>query len=232
MKEPGDGDLGKLFFSLIGDKYTVLEAKKRSNLDIEKIAELISTPGSENFFGKENTDELIIHCKYNWISKNISEKVSLRNKEIDELTNVIEEKLAEHVLKYWSEDNIVKRDLEVRTVGEWINNEISFLSGFALWFREKEKDGELDLSNLISEAIGENVSASGEIEFDTKRFEILKSLTSNALTVLKDMSPAGKIAYRSMDVAVIKGISEGDDKYATKMKERTLPYQKPWWKFW
>ena len=46
------------------------------------------------------------------------------------------------------------------------------------------------------------------------------------------MSPAGKIAYRSMDVAVIKGISEGDDKYATKMKERTLLYQKPWWKFW
>ena len=158
--------------------------------------------------------------------------MSLRNKEMDELRNVIEEKLAEHVLKYWSEDNIVKRDLEVRTVGEWINNEISFLSGFALWFREKEKDGELDLSNLISEAIGENVSASGEIEFDTKRFEILKSLTSNALTVLKDMSPAGKIAYRSMDVAVIKGISEGDDQYATKMKERTLPYQKPWWKFW
>jgi hypothetical protein len=158
--------------------------------------------------------------------------VILRNKEMDELTSVIEEKLAEHVLKYWSEDNIVKRDLKVRTVGEWINNEISFLSGFALWFREKEKDGELDLSNLISEAIGENVSASGEIEFDTKRFEILKSLTSNALTVLKDMSPAGKIAYRSMDVAVIKGISEGDDQYATKMKERTLPYQKPWWKFW
>ena len=71
-----------------------------------------------------------------------------------------------------------------------------------------------------------------EIEFDTKRFEILKSLTSNALVMLRDMSPAGKIAYRSMDVAVIKGISEGDDKYATKMKERTLPYQKPWWKFW
>ena len=173
-----------------------------------------------------------IYCKYDWISKNISEKVNLRNKEKDELANLIEKKLAEHVLKYWSEDNIVKRDLGARTVGEWINNEISFLAGFALWFREKEDDGELNLSNLISDAVGENVSASGEIEFDTKRFEILKSLTSNALTVLRDMSPAGKIAYRSMDVAVIKGISEGDDKYATKMKERTLPYQKPWWKFW
>ena len=160
------------------------------------------------------------------------ERVSLRNKEMDELANVIEEKLAKHILKYWSEDNIVKRDLEARTVGEWIDNEISFLAGFALWFREKEKDGELDLSNLISDAVGENISASGEIEFDTKRFEIFKSLTSNALTALKNISPAGKIAYRSMDIAVIKGISEGDNKYATKMKERTLPYQKPWWKFW
>ena len=173
-----------------------------------------------------------IYCKYDWISKNILERVSLRNKERDELANIIENKLAKHVLKYWSEDNIVKRDLETRTVGEWINNEISFLAGFALWFREKEKDGELDLSNLISDAVGENVSASGEIEFDTKRFEIFKSLTSNALTILRDMSPAGKIAYRSMDIAVIKGISEGDDKYATKMKKRTLPYQKQWWKFW
>lgn len=209
-----------------------MEANKRSKLDIEKIAELISIPGSEDFFKKKNEDELKIQCKYGWIAKGISEKVSLRSKEIDELTNIIEENMATHALKYWSEDNIVKRDLEARTVGEWINNEISFLAGFALWFREKEKDGELDLSNLISDAVGENVSASGEIEFDTKRFEILKSLTSNALSILRDMSPAGKIAYRSMDVAVIKGISEGDDKYATKMKERTLPYQKPWWKFW
>ena len=209
-----------------------MEANKRSKLDIEKIAELISIPGSEDFFKKENENELKIQCKYGWIAKGISEKISLRSKEIDELTNIIEENMATHALKYWSEDNIVKRDLEARTVGEWINNEISFLAGFALWFREKEKDGELDLSNLISDAVGENVSASGEIEFDTKRFEILKSLTSNALSILRDMSPAGKIAYRSMDVAVIKGISEGDDKYATKMKERTLPYQKPWWKFW
>ena len=54
LKEPGDGDLGKLFLSIIGDKYTILEAKERSNLDLEKIAELISIPGSENFFEKEN----------------------------------------------------------------------------------------------------------------------------------------------------------------------------------
>ena len=134
--------------------------------------------------------------------------------------------------KYWAEEGIVVRDLEARTVGEWITNEISFLAGFAIWFREKENDGEVDLSNLISDAVGENVSASGEINFDKGRFEILNSLTSNTLNILKDMSPAGKIAYRSMDVAVIRGLSEGDDEYAKKMRERTLPIQKPWWKFW
>jgi len=46
------------------------------------------------------------------------------------------------------------------------------------------------------------------------------------------MSPAGKIAYRSMDVAIIKGLSEGDDEYAERMRERTLSNQIPWWKFW
>ena len=46
------------------------------------------------------------------------------------------------------------------------------------------------------------------------------------------MSPAGKIAYRSMDVAIIKGISDGDEDYANKMKNRTLPQKEAWWKFW
>ena len=70
------------------------------------------------------------------------------------------------MVKYWSQDKIVTRDLESRTVNEWICNEISFLAGFALWFREKENDGEIDLSALISNAVGEDVSASGEINFD------------------------------------------------------------------
>ena len=148
------------------------------------------------------------------------------------MKKTIENKIAPHLIKYWAKEGIVVRDLEARTAGEWITNEISFLAGFAIWFREKENDGEIDLSNLISDAVGENVSASGEIDFDKKRFEILNGLTSNTLNILKGISPAGKIAYRSMDVAIIKGLSEGDDEYAERMRERTLPNQTPWWKFW
>ena len=157
--------------------------------------------------------------------------MKLRENEKVDLKNTIENKISTHLNKYWAEEGIVVRDLEARTVGDWITNEISFLAGFAIWFREKEKDGEIDLSNLISNAMGEDVSASGEIDFNKERFEMLNGLTSNTLATLRDMSPAGKIAYRSLDVAVIKGLSEGDDEYATKMKERTLP-DKKWWKFW
>jgi len=189
-------------------------------------------PNSDDFFCKETDKELKIYCNYNWIPNNIIETVKLREKEAKDFTKTIEGKLEKHMMKYWSQDKIVERDLESRTVNEWICNEISFLAGFALWFREKENDGEIDLSSLISNAVGEDVSASGEINFDKERFKMLNELTSNTLTILKEMSPAGKIAYRSMDVAIIKGLSEGDGGYAIKMKERTLPNQKPWWKFW
>ena len=188
-------------------------------------------PGSDTFFSKESGEELKIYCNYAWITENINEKVNLRDKEKKDLARTIEKEIANHLITHWGQNKIVTRDLESRTVGEWITNEISFLAGFAVWFREKEKDGEVDLSSLISDAVGENVSASGEIDFDKKRFEILNSLTSNTLTTLRDMSPAGKIAYRSMDVAIIKGLSDGNDEYANKMKERTLPNKK-WWKFW
>ena len=80
--------------------------------------------------------------------------MKLRENEKVDLKNTIENKISVHLNKYWAEEGIVGRDLEARTVGEWITNEISFLAGFAIWFREKEKDGEIDLSNLISDAMG------------------------------------------------------------------------------
>ncbi len=93
MKDPGNGDLAKLFLSLIGNKFTIEEAKERSSLEIEEIAELISIPGSDTFFSKDSDEELKIYCNYEWISENISEKVNLREKEKTDLKDTIEDKI-------------------------------------------------------------------------------------------------------------------------------------------
>jgi len=232
MNEPGNGELAQLFISLIGKEVTIEEAAEISELDIDRIAELISDQDTLQFFKKKGDKELKIYCDYSWVSRNLSKKIRIRSKEIKEIDQIMETKFSKHATKYWSEDGKITRDLLSRTIGEWIESELSFLAGFSLWFREKELDGSLDLSTLISDAVGANVSASGNIEFDRDRLELLKTLTTNALTAIKDMSPAGKIAYRSMDVAIIKGISDGDDNYANKMKDRTLVPKKSWWKFW
>ena len=232
MNEPGNGELAQLFISLIGKEVTIEEAAEISELDIDRIAELISDQDTLQFFKKKGDKELKIYCDYSWVSRNLSKKIRIRSKEIKEIDQIMETKFSKHATKYWSEDGKITRDLLSRTIGEWIESELSFLAGFLLWFREKELDGSLDLSTLISDAVGANVSASGNIEFDRDRLELLKTLTTNALTAIKDMSPAGKIAYRSMDVAIIKGISDGDDNYANKMKDRTLVPKKSWWKFW
>ena len=232
MNEPGNGELAQLFITLIGKEVTIEEAADISELDIDRIAELISDQDTLQFFKKKGDKELKLYCDYSWVSRNLSKKIRIRSKEIKEINQIMETKFSKHATKYWSEDGKITRDLLSRTIGEWIESELSFLAGFSLWFREKELDGGLDLSTLISDAVGKNVSASGNIEFDRDRLELLKTLTTNALTAIKDMSPAGKIAYRSMDVAIIKGISDGDDNYANKMKDRTLVPKKSWWKFW
>ena len=201
-------------------------------MPVEDIASLISGPGADSFFEKKGEEKLEICCKYSWVVQNISQKVKLRKGEIETLTNLLETKFAGHAKDYWTENGHVTRDLDYRTVGEWIENEICFLAGFALWFREKEKDGDFDLSALISEAVGQKVSADAQIDFDRKRIKLLAELPSNALSALRDMNPAGKIAYRSIDMAIIKGLSEGNDNYAMDMKQRTQKNQKPWWKFW
>jgi len=232
VNEPGNGELAQLFITLIGKEVTIEEAADISELDIDRIAELISDQDTLQFFKKKGDKELKLYCDYSWVSRNLSKKIRIRSKEIKEIDQIMETKFSKHATKYWSEDGEITRDLLSRTIGEWIESELSFLAGFSLWFREKELDGGLDLSTLISDAVGKNVSASGNIEFDRDRLELLKTLTTNALTAIKDMSPAGKIAYRSMDVAIIKGISDGDDNYANKMKDRTLVPKKSWWKFW
>ena len=156
--------------------------------------------------------------------------MNLRSDEAAILEKIIIEKLPQHLEKYWKEDGQIRRDLVSRSAEEWMQNELSFVAGFSLWFREKETKGEIDLSELISGATGEDVKASGKVEFDRERLELLHSVPMKTIKSLMEMSPAGKIAYRSMDMAVIQGLSEGDKNYASSMRERTQA--KSWWKFW
>ena len=46
------------------------------------------------------------------------------------------------------------------------------------------------------------------------------------------INAAGKIAYRSLDMAVMKAMSEGNPEIAKKMKYDSTNKQKAWWKFW
>ena len=108
---------------------------------------------------------------------------------------------------------------------------IVFLSGFAIWFREKENDNETDLSALLSKATGEDVQASANIEFDQKRLQIVNSIPTQILQKIMNINPAGKIAYRSLDMAVMKGMADGNSDIAKKMKKSSR-HNKPWWKFW
>ena len=47
-----------------------------------------------------------------------------------------------------------------------------------------------------------------------------------------NINPAGKIAYRSLDMAIMKAMSEGNPELAKKMKKETVRNKKSWWKFW
>ena len=118
------------------------QAAEISGLDIEKIAEIISSPVSQQFFTRNNDDDLIISCRYDWFLDNLVKKINLRKDEENILKDIIYEKFPVHLERYWSEDGVVIRELDARTVEEWMENELSFLAGFSLWFREKEKKGE------------------------------------------------------------------------------------------
>ena len=199
-------------------------------MKVDEIAEIISSPISHQFFTKKTDEDLTIRCKYDWFIDYMIDRLNLRKDEAGILGKIIADKLPHHLEKYWKEDGLIRRDLASRSAEEWMQNELSFVAGFSLWFREKETKGEMDLSELISDATGEAVEASGNIEFDRKRLELLNSVPMKTIKSLMEISPAGKIAYRSMDMAVIQGLSKGDNNYATSMKERTQ--EKSWWKFW
>ena len=52
------------------------------------------------------------------------------------------------------------------------------------------------------------------------------------LQKVMNINPAGKIAYRSLDMAIIKAISEVNPDLAKKMQDDNMTVKKSWWKFW
>mgnify|MGYP003967511549 FL=1 len=78
MKEPGKGEVAKLFISIIGKKLTIEEASSESELSIDRVAEIISNQESLKFFKKEENNDLKISCNYSWISENLATKIKLR----------------------------------------------------------------------------------------------------------------------------------------------------------
>mgnify|MGYP001292792119 CR=1 FL=1 len=125
MKEPGKGELAQLFISIIGKEVTIEETSEISGLEIERIAELISSQDSLKFFNKKGKKELKICCDYSWVSRNLSQKIKLRTREIDEIDDIMKTKFPKHAEKYWSENKEISRDLMSRTLGEWIESELS-----------------------------------------------------------------------------------------------------------
>ena len=205
---------------------------EKSSLSAEEISHIISIPECQKYFKKDTENELFLSCETDWISEEIANHISISKSENKILKESIKEKFIEHISEYWKDNGKVKRDFESKTLPEWIISEFVFLSGFALWFREKENDNEIELSGLLSKATGENVQASANIEFDQDRLKLVGSIPTQILEKIMNINPAGKIAYRSLDMAIMKGMSDGNSDIAKKMKKSTTNYSKPWWKLW
>ena len=48
-----------------------------------KISEIISSPVSQQFFTRNNDENLIISCRYDWFLENLVKKINLRKDEED-----------------------------------------------------------------------------------------------------------------------------------------------------
>ena len=232
MIDQNEKNIGILFLSILNSKISIEECMEKSSLSAEEISHIISIPKYQKYLKKNTENELFLSCETDWISEEIANHISISKSEKKILKESIKEKFIEHISEYWKDNGKVKRDFESKTLPEWIISEFVFLSGFALWFREKENDNEIDLSGLLSKATGQNVQASANIEFDQDRLKLVGSIPTQILEKIMNINPAGKIAYRSLDMAIMKGMSDGNSDIAKKMKKSTTNYSKPWWKLW
>ena len=232
MINDDEKSVGILFLSILDSKSTIKDCMNKSGLTADKISTIISIPKFNRYFEKKTDEELHITCKIDWIGDEIGNRIKISDSESEILKETIENKFINHVIKYWDENGETKRDFEIKNLPEWIISEYVFLSGFAMWFREKEKNKGTDLSGLLSSATGENVEASASIEFDQERLNLVSEIPTQILEKIMNITPAGKIAYRSLDMAIMKAMSEGNPELAKKMKNETVRTKKSWWKFW
>ncbi len=232
MINDDEKSVGILFLSILDSKSTIKDCMNKSGLTADKISTIISIPKFNRYFEKKTDEGLHITCKIDWIGDEIGNRIKISDSESEILKETIENKFINHVIKYWDENGETKRDFEIKNLPEWIISEYVFLSGFAMWFREKEKNKGTDLSGLLSSATGEDVEASASIEFDQERLNLVSEIPTQILEKIMNITPAGKIAYRSLDMAVMKAMSEGNPELAKKMKNETVRAKKSWWKFW
>ena len=232
MISDDEKNAGVLFLSILDNKSTIEQCISKSGLTADKISNIISIPKFNKYFEKKTIKELSVVCKIDWISEEIGNLIKINALELKILKESVESKFINHITKFWNEGGTVKRDFEIRNLSEWIISEYVFLSGFAVWFREKEKNNETDLSSLLSSETGENIEATASIEFDQDRLKLVNEIPTQILQKIMNINPAGKIAYRSLDMAIMKVMSEGNPEFAKKIKSGTVMTKKSWWKFW
>ncbi len=232
MINNNEKNLGILFLSILDSKLTIEECISKSGLTADNISNIISIPRYEKYFVKNTDKELRISCKTEWISEDMSKNIKISESEAKILKEVVKKKFINHVSKYWNENGKVQRDFELKSLSEWVISEYVFISGFATWFREKEKDNETNLSSLLSNATGEDVEASASIEFDQDRLKLVSEIPTQILQKLMNINPAGKIAYRSLDMVIMKAMSEVNPNLAKKMQNDKMTMKRSWWKFW
>ena len=181
---------------------------------------------------KNTNKELRISCKTDWIIEDMSKHVKLSKSEVKILKEMVKKKFIRHITKYWNDNGKIKRDFDLKSLSEWVISEYIFISGFAVWFREKEKDNKTNLSSLLSEATGEDVEASANIEFDQDRLKLVSEIPTQILQKLMNITAAGKLAYQSLDMAIMKAMWEVNPDLAKKMQNDNVVTKKSWWKFW
>ena len=218
--------------SILDSKPTIEECISKSGLTADNISTIISIPKYDKYFVKNTDKELRISCKTDWISEDMAKNIKISKSEVKILKEVVKKKFITHITKYWNENGMVQRDFELKSLSEWVISEYVFVSGFATWFREKEKDNETNLSSLLSNATGEDIEASANIEFDQDRLNLVSEIPTQTLQKLMSITPAGKIAYRSLDMVIMKAMSEVNPNLAKKMENDTVTMKKSWWKFW